>query len=59
MQEGLVSTGQAKHDTLIAEAQQKRADVLQELGSKRSLLQTEIEELRTFERDHHHSDVPT
>jgi hypothetical protein len=54
-----VSAGKAKHDALIAEAealvaeaQQKRAEVLQELGSERSVLQKEIEELRTFERDH-------
>ena len=53
MKEELLSTGQAKHDTLIVEAQQKRAEVLQELGSERSLLQKEIEEMRTSERDHH------
>jgi hypothetical protein len=47
-----VAEGQAEHDALIAEAQQKRAEVLQELGSERSLLQKEIEELRTSERDH-------
>jgi len=53
MKEELLSTGQAKHDTLIVEAQQKRAEVLQELGSERSLLQNEIEEMRTSERVHH------
>jgi len=54
-----VSAGKAKHDELIAEAQalvveaqQKRAEVLQRLGSERSVLQKEIEELRTCERDH-------
>jgi len=47
-QEELLSTGQAEHDTLIVEAKQKRAEVLQE----RSVLQKEIEELRTSERDH-------
>jgi hypothetical protein len=58
-QEELLSTGQAKHDELIAEAeavigeaQRKRAEVLQKLGSERSGLQKEIEELRTIERDH-------
>ena len=50
--EKLISEGQSRHDALIAEAQQKRADVLQELGSERGRLQKEIEELRTFERDH-------
>jgi hypothetical protein len=51
--EELLSTGQATHDALISEAQHKRAEVLQELGSERSLLQKQIEELRTSERDHH------
>jgi hypothetical protein len=58
-QEDLLSTGQAKHDELIAEAeavigeaQRKRAEVLQKLGSERSGLQKEIEELLTIERDH-------
>ena len=55
-----VSAGKAKHDELIAEAealvaeaQHKRAEVLQGLGSERSVLQKEIEELRTIERDYH------
>src|SRR5665647_2287473 len=54
-----VSAGKAKHDELIAEAealvveaQHKRAEVLQGLGSERGVLQKEIEELRTFERDY-------
>ncbi|HZX98076.1 MAG TPA: hypothetical protein VFE92_01070 [Dermatophilaceae bacterium] len=54
-----VSAGKAKHDALIAEAealvveaQQKRAEVLAGLGSERGVLQKEIEELRTIERDH-------
>lgn len=47
-----VSTGKARHDGLIAEAEQKRAEVLQGLGGERSLLQKEIEELRSFSRDH-------
>jgi hypothetical protein len=58
-QEELLSTGQAKHDELIAEAeavigeaQRNRAEVLQKLGSERSGLQKEIEELGTIERDH-------
>ena len=53
-----LSAGKAKHDALIAEAeglvadaQQKRAEVLQGLSSERSVLQKEIEELRTFERN--------
>jgi hypothetical protein len=54
-----VSAGKAKHDELIAEAeeliaeaQHKRAEVLQGLGSERSALQKEIEGLRTIERDY-------
>jgi len=54
-----VSAGQAKHDELIAEAealvaeaQHKRAEVLAGLGNERDVLQKEIEELRTIERDH-------
>jgi hypothetical protein len=54
-----VSAGKAKHDeliaeaeALIAEAQHKRAEVLQWLGSERSALQKEIEGLRTIERDY-------
>ena len=37
---------------MVAEAQQKRAEVLQTLGHERSLLQQKIDELRTFERDY-------
>jgi 4-hydroxy-3-methylbut-2-enyl diphosphate reductase IspH len=54
-----VFAGKAKHDELIAEAealvveaQQTKAEVLQGLGSERGVLQKEIEELRTRERDH-------
>jgi len=54
-----VSAAKAKHDeliaeaeALIAEAQHKRAEVLAGLGSERGVLQKEIEELRTIERDH-------
>jgi len=58
-QEELLSTGHAKHDeliaeaeALIAEAQHKRVEVLQRLGGERSVLEKEIEELGTIERDH-------
>jgi len=54
-----VSAGKAKYDALIAEAdalvaeaQQKKAEVLQGLGSERGVLQKEIEQLRTFEREY-------
>jgi len=57
--DAFVSAGKAKHDALIAEAealvadaQQKRAEVLQGLSSERSVLQKEIDELRAFERRH-------
>ena len=56
----LLSAGKTKHDaliaeaeTLVAEAQQKKTRLLQELDSERRVLQKQIEELRTFERDHH------
>jgi len=55
----LVSAGKAKHDALVteaealvAEAQQKKAQVLHELDSEREVLQKQIEELRACERDH-------
>jgi cell division septum initiation protein DivIVA len=38
---------------MVVEAQQQRAEVLQGLGSERSVLQKEIEERRASERDHH------
>jgi hypothetical protein len=37
---------------MVAEAQQKRAELLQTLGHERSLLQRKIDELRVFERDY-------
>ena len=53
-----VSAGKARHDALIAEAealmaeaQQRRDEVLQELGRERSLLQKQIDGLRAFERN--------
>lgn len=61
--DALVAEATAEHDRLltearerstgmVAEAEKVRADVLQGLGRDRSVLQQEIEELRTFERDH-------
>jgi len=37
---------------MVAEAQQKRAEVLQTLGHERTLLQKKIEDLKLFERDY-------
>ncbi len=37
---------------MVAEAQQKKASILEELGRQRSLLERKIEELRGFERDY-------
>jgi hypothetical protein len=55
----LVSAGKAKHDALIAEAealvaeaQQKKAQLLHELESERGVLQKGIEELHASKRDH-------
>jgi hypothetical protein len=37
---------------MVAEAQQKKAQILEELGRERSLLEKKIDELRSFERDY-------
>ena len=37
---------------MVAEAQQKKATILEELGRERGLLERKIEELRGFERDY-------
>jgi hypothetical protein len=57
--DAFVSAGKAKHDALVAEAealvadaQQKRADVLHGLSSERGALQKEIDELQAFARTH-------
>ena len=59
----LVSEATTKHEQMITEArerstgmvheaQQKKAQILEELGRERSLLEKKIDELRTFERDY-------
>jgi len=50
--EHVITEARTRSTGMVAEAQQKRAEVLQGLDRERSLLQKEIEELRTFERDH-------
>jgi hypothetical protein len=37
---------------MVAEAQQKKASILEDLGRERTLLERKIEELRGFERDY-------
>ena len=37
---------------MVAEAQQKKASILEDLGRERGLLERKIEELRGFERDY-------
>ncbi len=37
---------------MVAEAQQKKASILEELGRERNLLERKIESLRSFERDY-------
>ena len=37
---------------MLAEAQQKKAQILEELGREQGLLEKKIEELRGFERDY-------
>ena len=50
--EQMITEARERSTGMVAEAQQKRAEVFQALGSERSLLQKEIDDLRTFERDH-------
>jgi hypothetical protein len=55
----LVSAGKVKHealiaeaDALVAEARQKKAQLLHDLDSERVMLTKQIEELHASERDH-------
>ena len=59
----MLSTATAKRDDMltearerstgmVAEAQQKKASILEELGRERGLLERKIEELSGFERDY-------
>jgi hypothetical protein len=47
----MITEARERSTEMVAEAQQKRAEVFQALAYERSLLQKEIEELQTFGRD--------
>jgi hypothetical protein len=49
----MITEARERSTGMVAEAQQRRTEVLQRLGRERSLLEKEIEELQTSERDHH------
>jgi hypothetical protein len=49
--EHIISEARELSTGMVAEAQAKKAEVLHGLGRERSVLETEIEELRTFEHD--------
>jgi DivIVA domain-containing protein len=53
--EHLITEARESSTGMVADAQQKRAEVLQALGRERSLLQKNVEELETFERDYRDS----
>lgn len=50
--ERLLTEARERSAGMVVEAEKVRAEVLQGLGRDRSALQQEIEQLRTFERDH-------
>ena len=49
--EHIISEARELSTGMVAEAQAKKAELLHGLGRERSVLETEIEELRTFEHD--------
>ena len=48
----MITEARERATGMVAEAQEKRAEVLQGLGRERNLLQKKVDELRTFERDY-------
>ena len=48
----MITEARERSTGMVAEAQQKKATVLQTLGSERDVLQKKIDQLRTFERDY-------
>jgi hypothetical protein len=48
----MITEARERSTGMVAEAQQKKTSVLQELSRERDLLQKKIDELRTFERDY-------
>ena len=50
--EEMLTEARERSTGMVAEAQQKKASILEELGRERGLLERKIEELRGFERDY-------
>jgi len=50
--EEMLTEARERSTGMVAEAQQKKASILEELGRERTLLERKIEELRGFERDY-------
>ena len=48
----MITEARERSTGMVAEAQQKKAQILEELGRERSLLEKKIDELRSFERDY-------
>ena len=48
----MITEARERSTGMVAEAQQKKAQILEELGRERNLLEKKIDELRTFERDY-------
>jgi hypothetical protein len=48
----MITEARERSTGMVAEAQQKKGTVLQELSRERDMLQKKINELRTFERDY-------
>jgi cell division septum initiation protein DivIVA len=48
----MLTEARERSDGMVAQAQQKRAAILERLGQDRGLLERKIEELRGFERDY-------
>ena len=48
----MITEARERSTGMVAEAQQKKAAILEDLGRERGLLERKIEELRGFERDY-------
>jgi chaperonin cofactor prefoldin len=48
----MITEARERSTGMVAEAQQKKAQILEELARERNLLEKKIAELRSFERDY-------
>jgi hypothetical protein len=48
----MITEARERSTGMVHEAQQKKAQILEELSRERNLLEKKIDELRTFERDY-------